>query len=246
MVRNIVPGSKPNRLRSLVFRCLVLLLVSTVYAPLPNAHTDISASEAHDMILAGGDLIVLDVREYSEFCGSTSHIADAACLPWNSDVLQARFSLLPVDHEIIVVCAFGGRSHQAADFLESQGYTSVYDMLGGMSAWAWETESCGSEPLVRLGSTAPDTEIDWTPTTGAQDYDLLRGAVEELTEDASFVDLGLTDCLADDTPFTYHRDSGLPPSGTCHFYLARQKDGTWGQSSQGRERVADPPDCGLP
>ena len=245
-VRQNVSGSKLNRLCSRVFKFLVFFLVLAVHATLLDAHTEISASEAHDMILAGGDLIVLDVREYSEFCGTAHHIADAVSLPWNSGVLQARFAVLPVDHAIIVACAAGARSHEAANFLDSQGYMSVYDMLGGMSAWEWETESCEVEPVVRLDKRVSDPEVNWTPTTGVQDYDLLRGLVENLTENASSVDLGFTDCLANDTPFTYHRDSGSPPSGICHFYLARQKDGTWGQSSQGRDRVPGPPDCGLP
>jgi rhodanese-related sulfurtransferase len=198
------------------------------------------------MIPAGGDLIVLDVREVSEFCGAAQHIADAASFPWNSGVLQARFAMLPIDHTIIVVCASGGRSHAAANFLDSQGYASIYDMTGGMSAWEWETESCAMEPVVRLDKLASEPEVNWTPATGVQDYDLLRGFVDNLMGNASTVDLGITECLVNDTPFTFHRDSDYPPAGVSHFYLTRQKDGTWGQSSQSQDRVPGSEDCGLP
>ena len=244
-----VPGKRLGDfqlLRELGRGCLLLLLIPVLDAGPLAAHTDISPGGAHDKILAGGDLIILDVRETSEFCGTTHHIEDAVNLPWNSGVLQARSSLLPVDHEIIVVCASGGRSHQAASFLDSQGYTSVYDMLGGMSAWTWQPEFCDAEPFVRLGKSASDTEIDWTPTTGVQDYDLLRGLVGNLADNVTSVDLGSTDCLANDSPFTHYKDLDFPPPGSCHFYLPRQKDGSWGQSSRGQDRVPGSADCGLP
>jgi hypothetical protein len=119
-------------------------------------------------------------------------------------------------------------------------------MTGGMSAWDWETESCTVDPVVRLDKLASDPEVNWTPTTGVQDYDLLRGFVDNLFENASTVDLGITECLVNDTPFTYHRESGTPPVGDSYFYLTRQKDGTWGQSSQGQDRAPGSEDCGLP
>jgi rhodanese-related sulfurtransferase len=225
---------------------LLLLVNLAVPVSRPDAHTDISASDAHDMILAGGDLIVLDVREYSEFCGPSSHIEDAASLPWNSGILQARLSALPVDGTIIVVCASGSRSHQAASFLDSRGYTDIYDMGGGMGAWRWETEACDAEPVVRMHKPASEIRINWTPTPGVQDYDLLRGYIDDLADNVTTVDLGVTECRADDTPFTYHTALDAPFPGSPYFYLARQKSGSWGRSSQGQERVPGTDDCSSP
>jgi hypothetical protein len=65
-------------------------------------------------------------------------------MPWNSGALQADFGYLnPVD-TTIVVCRSGNRSHLAASFLDDQGFTNVFDMLGGMTAWQYETELCAS------------------------------------------------------------------------------------------------------
>jgi rhodanese-related sulfurtransferase len=49
-----------------------------------------------------------------------------------------------------VVCWSGYRSHFAANFLEGVGFTGVFDMVGGMRYWEWETEGCDSavEPRV--------------------------------------------------------------------------------------------------
>jgi rhodanese-related sulfurtransferase len=210
-----------------------------------KAHTDITPTVARDMILAG-DAIVLDVRENSEFCGLVQHIEDAANLPWNSAVLQARYAVLPTDVDIIVVCASGNRSNQAAGFLDSQGFTNIFDMLGGMGAWSWETEPCDAEPAVRLDKPVSDPEINWTPTTGVQDYDLLRGLVEDVALGVGTVDLGVTECLVDDTPFTFYTDPGSVTPGSCRFYLARQKDGSWGESSGRFQREPGTEDCELP
>jgi rhodanese-related sulfurtransferase len=106
------------------------------------AHTDISPEEARDQIDSNDQLIVLDVRELSEYCDDTGHIPGAVNYPWTSGVLQNRFNELSLDEEIVVVCRSGSRSNSAADFLDEKGFTSVYDMEGGMTAWDWDTELC--------------------------------------------------------------------------------------------------------
>ena len=106
------------------------------------AHTDVTPQEAKNMIDTNNQLIVVDVREASEYCGVSGHIPGAVNYPWNSGVLQARYQELPLDAEILVVCLSGHRSHPAAGFLDSKGYLYVYDMLGGMSVWGWETVGC--------------------------------------------------------------------------------------------------------
>jgi rhodanese-related sulfurtransferase len=207
------------------------------------AHTEVTPGEVEEMIASDQELIILDVREYSEFCGSAEHIEDAANLPWMSGVLEARHAVLPSDGTIVVVCASGGRSHLAANYLDTQGFTDVYDMLGGMSGWTSTREPCDPAPVLHLSKRSLDVEINWTPSDGTQDYDLVQGFVENLSITASTVDLGPTDCLANASPFTYHGDSEPAPQASTRFYLSRQTGGSWGESSQGHERIAGPPGC---
>jgi len=214
---------------------VVLFLAASMSAAFE--HTEISSSVAQQMIASGQDLIVLDVREYSEFCGSYEHIEDAVNLPWSSDVLEARFEEVPADATIIVVCASGGRSHLASTFLDDEGYSDVYDMEGGMSGWEFETEACDTNPVLLLHKDGPEVEINWTPVDGRQDYDLLRGLLSNIADGGTIVDLGPTDCLAKESPYTYYPDTETPLSGSVHFYLARQVDGSWGRSSQGQPRI---------
>lgn len=222
-------------------RSLATLLIAILAVSTAAAHTELSTAEAHAMILSDESLIVLDVREYSEFCGSLEHIENAANLPWVSGALQTRLDELALDARILVVCASGGRSHQAATFLDGQGFTNVFDMQGGMSAWAWETEACDQEPVVMLGKTPAGPEIDWTPVGGTQDYDLIRGVVDNILDAGTYVDLGPAECLSKSSPFTYHTDPVLIE--TAYFYLARQVLGSWGESSDQRVRTPAPPDC---
>ena len=68
-------------------RTVLLALALLLAAGAANAYTNITRAEAWDRIQAGGDLVVLDVREYIEFCGFSEHIENAVCLPWTSGVL---------------------------------------------------------------------------------------------------------------------------------------------------------------
>ena len=113
-------------------------------------HTDVTPEEAKNLIETNTDLTVVDVRETeSEYCNEDSsssvppgHIPGALNLPFTSGVLEERYTELPIDGAILVVCRSGNRSNQAAEFLDSKGYKQVYDMTEGMSAWEWDTVGC--------------------------------------------------------------------------------------------------------
>ncbi len=107
-----------------------------------GAHTDVTPQQALDLIETTEDLIVLDVREPSEYCDARGHIRGALNYPLNTGVLYDRFAELPADKPILVVCRSGGRSNVASNFLDSQGFAEVYDMMGGMNAWPGETVPC--------------------------------------------------------------------------------------------------------
>jgi rhodanese-related sulfurtransferase len=138
------------------------------------AHTDVTAEQARDLIDSTNDLIVVDVREPSEYCDAKGHIPGALNYPWSSGVLQARYEELPIDGPILVVCRSGGRSNAAASFLDSNGFSMIYDMLRGMNAWTWETAPCkysgGSgtaDDPYRIATAADLIALGETP----EDYD---------------------------------------------------------------------------
>lgn len=77
--------------------------------------------------------LVLDVREASEF--NAGHIANAKHIP----VGQLANSLKTLDKHkeltIVVNCRSGGRSAMACGVLRKNGFTKVYNLKGGITAW---------------------------------------------------------------------------------------------------------------
>ena len=47
---------------------------------------------------------------------------------------------LPRDREIVLMCKSGARSARATEFLMKQGFTSVFNLEGGIAAWASEID----------------------------------------------------------------------------------------------------------
>jgi len=76
--------------------------------------------------------VLLDVREPWEY--EYCHLAGSRHLPMHT--VPARLAELDPDAEVVVVCHHGGRSMQVAMFLERSGFVSVYNLAGGVEAWA--------------------------------------------------------------------------------------------------------------
>lgn len=76
--------------------------------------------------------VLLDVREPWEF--DAGHVAGARPMPMRS--VPARTPELDRDAETVVICRSGARSYQVGMFLEQTGFTRIYNLYGGMVAWA--------------------------------------------------------------------------------------------------------------
>ena len=120
------------------FLVAILLVAFTLFVPVTFADPvpqDITVADAYGMINGGAfpDLTVLDVRNQSEY--GVNHLYDAVLIPLHE--LEARIGELAgsMNDEIIVYCGLGGRSEIAADILVGGGFTKVYNMLGGITAW---------------------------------------------------------------------------------------------------------------
>ncbi|WP_311342684.1 rhodanese-like domain-containing protein [Corynebacterium riegelii] len=75
---------------------------------------------------------LIDVREPEEY--ATVHAAGAVSIPLSE--LVARTEEIDPDRDIYVICHAGGRSLQAAEYLENAlGWDNVINVAGGTSAW---------------------------------------------------------------------------------------------------------------
>jgi rhodanese-related sulfurtransferase len=80
--------------------------------------------------------LLLDVREPWEL--EVCRLPGVTPMPMRA--VPARYPELKRDAEVVIVCHHGARSYQVAMFLEYQGYTKVYNLYGGMSAWAQQVD----------------------------------------------------------------------------------------------------------
>jgi len=92
---------------------------------------DISPEEVYEIISKGEEFLILDVRTPDEF--NEGHIEGAVLIP--VDELERRLDELPKDKPIITYCRSGVRSRNAANILLENGFSKVYDMMGGIIEW---------------------------------------------------------------------------------------------------------------
>ena len=98
--------------------------------------TRLTPQQAHDMI-EGEHPRVIDVRPASMF--QAGHLAEAVDYPLpDIDAETAAKVIGDLDTPVVVYCQTGVHSNLAARELESLGYTHVYDMAGGITAWPYE------------------------------------------------------------------------------------------------------------
>lgn len=131
-----------------VFTITLLFIISPIVST-TLSYSDITPAEVHTRLVEGDTLVLLDVREISEYIAG--HIAEPdghlpltpVNMPWSSNVLSAEYGRLPINIDIIVYCQSGGRSALASAFLESNGFSRIYNMTGGFFSWSYETRDSG-------------------------------------------------------------------------------------------------------
>tara|TARA_B100001059_G_scaffold153860_1_gene153489 strand:+ start:685 stop:1122 length:438 start_codon:yes stop_codon:yes gene_type:complete len=113
----------------------------------PEASTEIAQSEgvvnADVNVAAFAALIdtsetglLLDVRTDREF--AMGHIRGAAQIDFYRDDFQEELAKLDPNVPVYVYCRSGNRSGQAAKMMKSMRFKTVYNLEGGIGAWARE------------------------------------------------------------------------------------------------------------
>lgn len=87
-----------------------------------------------------GQLHIIDVRQMPEIAAGTVPGAEAVPL----HTLPLKVNELDRNKKLVVVCRSGARSAQACMFLAQQGFDQVYNLRGGMLAWAQTGQPIGS------------------------------------------------------------------------------------------------------
>ena len=86
---------------------------------------------------ASAQPILLDVREPQEF--AHCHIEGAQLMSMNT--VPAQLQALDADRPTVVICHHGMRSAQVAMYLQQQGFGKLFNLSGGVAAWAAQVDS---------------------------------------------------------------------------------------------------------
>lgn len=80
---------------------------------------------------------LIDVRDDDEL--ELAHIPGALHIPMNQ--IPQRIDEIPREEAVVVICHYGVRSARVAGFLAGNGFTNVYNLDGGIDAYAERIDS---------------------------------------------------------------------------------------------------------
>ncbi len=95
----------------------------------------VDAPAAQELLAAPpSGLVVLDVRTPEEF--DQGRIAGAENIDFYASDFSTRLDALDKDAPYFVYCRSGNRSASTIDIMRDLGFTSVYELDGGIVSWA--------------------------------------------------------------------------------------------------------------
>ena len=100
--------------------------------------TEITVQELKEKKDAGEKFFLLDVCEHFEYLVSNldGELISLGQLDVRLDEIKQH-----KDEEVIIMCRSGGRSARACEILEKNGFTNVFNLKGGITAWSKEIDT---------------------------------------------------------------------------------------------------------
>lgn len=99
-----------------------------------SAHLLLSPALFKAKLENDGEHILLDVRTPAELEENGS-IEGARNLDYYAEDFKAQIDALDRDMPVMLYCRSGGRSGEAAAMMKEMGFSQVYDLNGGYTAW---------------------------------------------------------------------------------------------------------------
>ena len=93
---------------------------------------EIEVAELAQIKEKGETFRLIDIRQPAEL--NAGIIPGSEALPMH--IIPLRMNEFKREEKLIMVCRSGARSAQACMFLQQQGYENVFNLRGGMIAWA--------------------------------------------------------------------------------------------------------------
>jgi len=98
--------------------------------------SSINVQQLKELIKNEPNLVLIDIRTKDEVV--EGRIPNAEWMDMSDKDFMSNVAILPKDKTYCLYCASGGRSSMAAPFMETNGFSHVYDLRGGIGAWVAE------------------------------------------------------------------------------------------------------------
>ncbi len=105
---------------------------ANLVTPSQNSVKNISAEEAKTLMLENPEIEILDVRTPSEY--GAGHLKKSENVDFLGSEFLKNIENLDPNKTYLVYCAMGGRSSQAAQLMQKQGFNNVYNSKEGFPA----------------------------------------------------------------------------------------------------------------
>ncbi|WP_298157038.1 thioredoxin domain-containing protein [Flavobacterium sp.] len=117
----------------LVLPLLICCFLASCQAQTAKKYETIAPLAFAEKIKATPNAQILDVRTPEEY--NDQHIDNAKNVNWNSDNFVEKSAAFDKSKPVFVYCMSGGRSKQASAKLSELGFTTIYELQGGILKW---------------------------------------------------------------------------------------------------------------
>lgn len=120
------------------WKYLLIPVVALCFSACGNSQSDVKktvleATDFSEQIKATPDGVVLDVRTPAEY--GEGHLLNAKNINWTGDTFDSELAPLDKTKPYFVYCLAGSRSAAAAKHMRDLGFTTVYELDGGILKW---------------------------------------------------------------------------------------------------------------
>lgn len=120
-----------------LFKTIVILACTTLITSCNGQETiktkTIEAQIFSEKIIQTPNAQIIDVRTPQEF--SSYHLDNAINIDWLGTSFEKEVAKLDPKKPVFIYCKAGGRSQSAHEKLNELGFTTVYEMKGGILKW---------------------------------------------------------------------------------------------------------------
>ena len=122
---------------------VLLFVVASFYSCSSDAQNAAMDSKSFESAMNSGSYQLLDVRTAGEY--QSGHLKNSLQADWNNqEQFVDRIKYLDKSKPLLVYCASGVRSGNAAQYLTSVGFKTVQNLKGGLNAWKLEGKAVES------------------------------------------------------------------------------------------------------